>query len=170
MIYDVADKLGRANKLLHLISLEQRAVKQKPLVQILLVSANSVRRTKRSLDLGLGRSWYTYIQDRRSLYVNTSCAKQFFCKQCVHHIAPKGFFVWALVYSLWWWAGAESTDPWSENYLGPTDQTRPLVRRHPPRSISCVQQHQLCQTEDSELRVKNQLSGFGLVGSLFVRS
>ena len=63
-------------------------------------------------------------------------------------------------------AGAESTDPRSENYLGPTDQTRPLVRRHPPRSISCVQQHQLCQTEDSELRVKNQLSGFGLVGSL----
>ena len=61
-------------------------------------------------------------------------------------------------------AGAESTDPRSENYLGPTDQTRPLVRRHPPRSILCVQQHQLRQTEDSELRVKNQLSGFGLVG------
>ena len=68
MVSDVADKLERANKLLPLISLEQRAVKQKPLVQILLVSANFVRRTKRSLDLGLGRSWCTHIQDRKSLY------------------------------------------------------------------------------------------------------
>ena len=35
-------------------------------------------------------------------------------------------------------AGAESTDPRSENYLGPTDQTRPLVRRHTPSPIYFV--------------------------------
>ena len=63
MVSCVADKLERANKLLPLISLEQRAVKQKPLMLILLVSANFVRRTERSLDLDLGRSWCTYIQD-----------------------------------------------------------------------------------------------------------
>ena len=63
MVSCVADKLERANKLLPLLSLEQRAVKQKPLMLILLVSANFVRRTERSLDLDLGRSWCTYIQD-----------------------------------------------------------------------------------------------------------
>ena len=63
MVSDVADKLERANKLLPLISLPQRAVKQKPLMLILIVSANFIRRTERSLDLDLGRSWCTYIQD-----------------------------------------------------------------------------------------------------------
>ena len=63
MVSCVADKLERANKLLPLISLPQRAVKQKPLMLILIVSANFVRRTERSLDLDLGRSWCTYIQD-----------------------------------------------------------------------------------------------------------
>jgi len=38
-------------------------VKQKPLMLILIVSANFIRRTERSLDLDLGRSWCTYIQD-----------------------------------------------------------------------------------------------------------
>ena len=63
MVSCVADKLERANKLLPLISLPQRAVKQKPLMLILIVSANFIRRTERSLDLDLGRSWCTYIQD-----------------------------------------------------------------------------------------------------------
>ena len=76
----------------HISGAKSCETKGKPLVQIPLVSAHSVRRAK-------------------SLYVNISGAKQFLCNQCVQHTAPKGFFVWALVYSLWWWGRCREYGP-----------------------------------------------------------
>ena len=98
---------------------------------------------------------------------NISGAKQFLCKQCVHHIAPKGFFVWALVYSLWWWGRCREYGP-PEWKLPGSHRSDPATSSQTPSPIYFVRTTTPAVPDKkvSELRVRNQLSGFGLVGSL----